>query len=105
MNPLSNNDLKAYFYHLPDELIAQQPAEPRDSAKLLVLHRKERTWEHRFFRDLPQYLDSNDLIVANNTQVIPARLFGKRMFSESQAPLKEGGKVEILLLEEIKPKI
>lgn len=80
-----------FDYDLPPEFIAQTPAEPRDSARLLVLDRASGALEHRLFRDLPEYLNSNDVLVVNETRVMPARLQGHKVPS--------GGRVEILLLE------
>jgi S-adenosylmethionine:tRNA ribosyltransferase-isomerase len=77
-------------YALPPELIAQAPAEPRDAARLLVLHRGDGAIEHRRFRDLPQLLDPDDVVVLNTTRVLPARLRGRR---------SGGGSAEVLLLE------
>lgn len=65
-----------FFYNLPPELIAQSPATPRDSSRLLVIHRKTGELEHRHFYDICDYLHSGDVLVINNTRVIPARLFG-----------------------------
>ena len=81
--------LSAFDYTLPPELIAQRPAQPRDTARLLVLHRGAGRLEHRIFRDLPEYLDPNDVLVVNDTRVIPARLHGVKV---------TGGAVEVLLL-------
>lgn len=67
-----------FDYDLPDELIAQTPAEPRDSCRFLVLHRDDGSIEHRHFRDIVEYLDPGDLIVANKTRVMPARLVGRK---------------------------
>ena len=89
--------LSDYDYTLPEELIAQQPAEPRDSSRLLVIHRRENRWEHRRFSDLPLFLDSQDLLVANNTRVLKARLLGNRLLPDG----KLGGRVEFVLLEEL----
>lgn len=83
-----------FDYELPPELIAQAPAERRDASRMMVLHRDTRTWEHRHFSDLPEYLSAPDLLIANDTRVIPARLFGTKMREGT------GGKVEFLLLEE-----
>jgi S-adenosylmethionine:tRNA ribosyltransferase-isomerase len=77
-------------YDLPEALIAQQPAEPRDSARLLVLNRATGTLEHRIFRDLPTLLDPGDTLVVNDTKVIPARFFCQRA---------SGGKIEALFIE------
>lgn len=78
-----------YFYELPPERIAQTPAEPRDSSRLLVYHRASKTKEDKIFRDIVDELHEGDVLVVNNTKVIPARLF---------ATTKNGGVVEVLLL-------
>ena len=78
-----------YYYELPEELIAQTPAEPRDSSRLLVYDRATGKREHRIFRDIKEYLRPGDVLVVNNTKVLPARLY---------AYTKNGGKVEVLLL-------
>ena len=78
-----------FDYHLPESSIAQTPAEPRDSSRLLVLHRDSGDVEHRLFRDLGLFLRPNDLLILNRTRVIPARIFAKK---------ETGGKVELLLL-------
>ncbi len=67
-----------FDYDLPEELIAQAPAEPRDSCRLLVLHREDGTIEHRRFTDVEQYLEPGDLLVVNRTRVLPARLVGRK---------------------------
>jgi S-adenosylmethionine:tRNA ribosyltransferase-isomerase len=82
--------IAAYDYQLPPELIAQTPIEPRDASRLLVLHRQTGAIEHRLFRDIAEYLAPADLLVANQSKVLPARLHGVK---EST-----GGQVEILLL-------
>lgn len=87
--------LSQYDYFLPPERIAQRPADPRDSSRLLVVDRKRGTIEHRVFRDLPMYVDAKDLFVANNTRVMKARLLGYRVLPTGEL----GGKVEMLLLE------
>ncbi len=79
-----------FDYHLPHEQIAQTPAEPRDASRLLVLHRDSGVIEHRVFRDIGLYLRPGDLLVANESRVIPARLFGEKVLT--------GGRVEALLL-------
>ena len=66
-----------FFYNLPEELIAQTPIEPRDHSRLLVYNRSENKIEHKHFYDLPSYLKKGDVLVINNTRVIPARIFGK----------------------------
>lgn len=79
-----------FDYTLPDELIAQAPAEPRDSCRLLVLNREDGSLEHRHFTDVIDYLDPGDLLVANKTRVMPARLVGHKRGT--------GGVAETLLL-------
>jgi S-adenosylmethionine:tRNA ribosyltransferase-isomerase len=77
-------------YHLPAELIAQTPVEPRDSSRLLVVHRESGKLEHRRFYELGEYLRAGDLLVANESKVLPARLMGQKVGT--------GGRVEVLLL-------
>lgn len=86
------NDTSSYFYELPEELIAQHPATPRDSSRMLYYNRAEDKVEHRIFRDIADILRPGDLLVINNTKVIPARLFG---YDE------KGREYEILLLKRI----
>lgn len=65
-----------FFYDLPEELIAQTPAEKRDCSRLMVLHRESGEIEHKHFYDIIDYLNPNDVLVVNNSKVIPARIFG-----------------------------
>ncbi len=84
-----------FDYHLPQELIAQTPIEPRDASRLLVVHRASGTLEHRHFYEIGEisaYLHSGDLLIANQSRVLPARLLGHRA--------ETGGAVEVLLLAE-----
>lgn len=81
-----------FDYELPSGRIAQQPAEPRDSCRLLVLDRASGQMDHRTFADLPDYLGAGDLLVVNETKVLPARLKGVKD--------ETGGAVEVLLLRE-----
>jgi S-adenosylmethionine:tRNA ribosyltransferase-isomerase len=81
-----------FDFELPPELIAQVPAPQRDQSRLLVLHRQSGQVEHRRFRDLPEYLRPGDLLVLNDSRVIPARLRSMNAHT--------GGKFEMLLLEE-----
>ncbi len=81
-----------FYYDLPEELIAQTPAEPRDSSRLLVYHRAEKRIEHRIFRDVKDYLKAGDVLVINRTRVLPARLFSRTA---------HGGAVEVLLLKRL----
>ncbi|MDP1544640.1 MAG: tRNA preQ1(34) S-adenosylmethionine ribosyltransferase-isomerase QueA [Anaerolineales bacterium] len=78
-----------FDYHLPESSIAQTPIEPRDSSRLLVLHRETGELEHKTFRDIKSYFKAGDLLVLNQTRVIPARIFARK---------ETGGKVELLLL-------
>src|SRR4051812_23393594 len=78
-----------FDYHLPPESIAQTPAEPRDSSRLLVLNRQTGALEHRIFREITDVLRPGDLLVLNQTRVIPARIFARKA---------TGGRVELLLL-------
>lgn len=79
-----------FDYELPPEAIAQEPVEPRDASRLLVLHRDQGRLEHRIFRDLPEYLRPPDVLVVNESRVRPARLVGEKEGT--------GGVVELLLL-------
>ncbi|MEN9229833.1 MAG: tRNA preQ1(34) S-adenosylmethionine ribosyltransferase-isomerase QueA [Thermostichus sp. DG02_5_bins_236] len=117
-SPLADSELHpdlftaAYDYTLPPERIAQTPVEPRDQARLLVV--RENSHEHRRFCDLPHFLRPGDLLVLNDTKVIPARLFGTRLPRDrdlqAPSPPLQGipaatakGKVEVLLLEPVQP--
>lgn len=82
-----------FYYDLPQELIAQTPVEPRDCSRLLVYNRKDKTIEHKRFCDIIDYLKKGDVLVVNNTKVLPARIYGRK---EST-----GGKIEFLLLKRI----
>ena len=82
-------NLSEFDYELPEDRIAQRPAEPRDSARLLVHHVQADATEHRVIRDLPELLRGGDLLVVNDTRVRPARLLGRR---------RSGGAVELLVL-------
>ena len=82
-------DLSDFNYFLPSELIAQTPVEPRDRAKLMVVDRQTGKWQSTIFSSLPQFLQSPDILIVNNSKVLPARLMGHK--------LKTGGKIEVLL--------
>jgi len=84
--------LSDYDYNLPKELIAKYPVEPRDSCRLMVLNRKDKSIKHTIFRNIGDYLESGDLLVLNDTKVIPARLIGRK---------ETGSKIEIFLLREL----
>ncbi len=91
-NEYGDTDLKKsdFYYDLPEELIAQTPLEPRDSSRLLALGRNSGSIEHRIFSDLPEFLREGDVLVINDSKVIPARLIGTKVDS--------GIEVEVLLL-------
>src|SRR6516165_7435821 len=84
-----------FDYELPPELIAQAPCEPRDQARLLVARRRDRSLSHHHFHELPTLLQPGDLLVLNDTRVVPARLLGKRAAT--------GGKWEGLFLRDVPP--
>ena len=84
--------LEEFDYYLPEELIAQVPIEKRDESRLMVLHRNNKTIEHKTFKDIIDYLNPGDCLVRNNTKVIPARLYGKK---------DTGANVEFVLLNRI----
>ncbi len=85
-----------FYYDLPEELIAQSPAEPRDSSRLLVYDRDSDRVEHKIFKDITGYLKKGDVLVVNNTKVLPARLY---------AHTENGGAVEVLLLKRLEKDI
>ena len=85
-------DVKDFYYDLPEELIAQTPIEKRDESRLMILNRENKTIEHKTFKDIIDYLKPGDVLVRNNTKVIPARLYGKK---------ETGANVEFLLLNNI----
>lgn len=81
--------IKEFDYDLPPELIAQYPLEERDHSRLMVLHRENKTIEHRYFFEIADYFKPGDVLVLNDTKVIPARLVGKK---------QSGGRIEVFLL-------
>ena len=81
-----------FWYHLPEELIAQTPLQQRDSSRLLAVNRETGAWEHRHFYASLDYLNPGDTLVMNDSRVLPARLLGKR---------PTGGAVEVLLLRDL----
>jgi len=87
--------LSEFNYQLPKHLIAKYPVEPRDSARLLVVDRKTKTFEDKVFTDIIDYLEEGDSLVVNKTKVFPAKLIGRKE--------KTGAKIEILLLRELNP--
>ena len=86
-------NISDFDYELPEERIAQLPLEPRDSSRLMVLHPKDHTIEHHHFHQLGEFLEKGDVLIFNDTRVIPARLIGARDHT--------GGKVEIFLLRQM----
>ena len=91
-DPVARFDSAAYDYDLPPDMIAQDPAEPRDASRLLVLDRGAGRLVHATFRDIPRFLDPGDLLVLNDTRVISARVYGQRF---------TGGKIEALFLRDL----
>ncbi|MGO9230330.1 MAG: tRNA preQ1(34) S-adenosylmethionine ribosyltransferase-isomerase QueA [Bryobacteraceae bacterium] len=99
-------DLAAFNYHLPEELIAQQPLAERAASRMLVVYRNENRWEDRLFCELPAFLHAGDCLVLNDSRVFPARLFGHRAGVHAHAVGKNNpklrehlsGRVEVFLL-------
>lgn len=87
--------LSQFNFELPPELLAEYPAENRDEARLMVLHRDTQKIEHKLFKDLIDYFDDGDMMILNNTKVFPARLIGEKE--------KTGAKIEVFLLRELNP--
>ena len=87
--------LSQFEFDLPEELLAERPAENRDESRLMVVNRKDETIEHKQFKDLIHYFDEKDVMVFNNTKVFPARLFGNKE--------KTGARIEVFLLRELNP--
>ncbi len=83
-------NISEFDYVLPENLIAQLPADKRENSKMLVLDKNKQTLEHKHFFDITDYIDSNSILVLNNTKVLPARLYGTK---------KTGAKIEVFLLE------
>ncbi len=86
--------VEEFDYELPEELIAKYPIVPRHNARLMVLERRSQSIKHDTFWNLPDYLEEGDLLVFNDTKVIPARLYGRK---------PTGGKVEVVLTDYVKP--
>lgn len=84
---------KDFSYELPKELIAQTPIEKRDESRMMVVDRKSQSWEHRHFKDIIEYLHPGDVLVINETKVLPARIYGIKEGTQRQ--------VEFLLLERL----
>jgi S-adenosylmethionine:tRNA ribosyltransferase-isomerase len=87
--------LSQFGYELPEDRIAQHPAENRDESKLMVLHRKTGEIEHKMFKDVIDYFNEDDIFVMNDTKVFPARLYGNKE--------KTGARIEVFLLRELNP--
>ncbi len=98
-NKLRINGLRVsdFDYKLPDSLIASRPSKERDESRLLVLHRKDGSIEHKIFKDIVEYYGKNDCFVFNDTKVIPARLFGTKEKNDAQ--------IEVFLLRELNESI
>ncbi len=100
--------LSEFDYDLPPELIAQHPPAERDAARLLLVDRARRCWEDRAFRELPELLRGDELIVVNDVRVLPARLFGRRRGARAQPPPRRrrgylSSEIEVLLTRQIEP--
>ena len=87
--------LSHFSFDLPDELLAEYPSEHRDESRLMVLNREKQTIEHKYFKDLIDYFDEDDVMILNDTKVFPARLFGNKE--------KTGARIEVFLLRELNP--
>jgi S-adenosylmethionine:tRNA ribosyltransferase-isomerase len=85
--------LSAFNFDLPKELIAQYPAPNREDSRMMVINRKEKTIEHKIFRDLVDYFDEGDVLILNNTRVFPARLMGQKEKTEAN--------IEVFMLREL----
>jgi S-adenosylmethionine:tRNA ribosyltransferase-isomerase len=104
-------ELSDFDFELPPELIAQHPLEERDASRMLVMERKSAALHDRHFRDLPELLRGDELIVLNNTRVLPARLFGHREGLRAQKPGENSptrdqhlkSSIEVLLVRQIEP--
>lgn len=90
-----------YYYELPEELIAQDPAQKRDESRLFVLDRENKQYLHKHFFDIKEYIKPGDILVVNNSKVIPARLLGNRFKKDASGNYtsEKGSAVELLLLE------
>ncbi len=86
-------DVKDFDYYLPEELIAQTPLEKRSSSRLLVVNKTNNTIEHKHFYNIVDYLDSNDVLVLNDTKVMPSRIYGNKVDTNAS--------IELLLLKEV----
>lgn len=86
-------DIELFNFNLPEELIAQSPSKVRDESRLLVINKDKKTYEDKVFHDIVDYLHKGDVLVRNNTKVLPARLFGEKEGT--------GAHVEVLLLKQI----
>jgi S-adenosylmethionine:tRNA ribosyltransferase-isomerase len=92
-----------FDYELPERLIAQEPADSRDSSRLLVVERGRREFTDAVFGNLPDFLSGGDLIALNNTKVFPARLIGRRLRTTPRGETVLGGRVEVFLVRRIEP--
>ena len=90
---MEDYSVSQFDFYLPEELIAQSPSEIRDQSRLMVLNKKEKTIEHHHFYEIINYLKPGDVLVRNNSKVIPARLFGFK--SDTRAH------IELLLLKQL----
>ena len=89
----STMKLSQFKFNLPKDLIAEKPSKQRDEARLMVIDRKTQTIEHKLFKDLINYVDTDDVVVVNNTKVFPALLKGEKE--------KTGAQINVFLLREL----
>lgn len=85
--------LSEFKFKLPEELIAKYPAPVRDESRLMVMHKKDGSIEHRVFKEILEYFNEDDLFVFNDTRVFPAKLYGNKE--------KTGAKIEVFMLREL----
>ncbi|MFO0399450.1 MAG: tRNA preQ1(34) S-adenosylmethionine ribosyltransferase-isomerase QueA, partial [Sphingobacteriia bacterium] len=85
--------LSEFDFSVPEKLVAQYPAEPRDASRMMVVHRESQTIEHRQFKDILEYFGDGDVLIMNDSKVFPARLYGSKE--------KTGAKIEVFLLREL----
>lgn len=93
--------IDAFDYDLPEELIAQKPADRRDGSRLLVVHRETGEIEHRHFYDILDYLQPGDCLVLNDSRVLPARLYGRKLNRDTAGKESAGARVEFLLIKRV----
>ena len=105
--PQTDLTLSDFYYDLPQEQIAQTPVTPRDASRLMVMDRRSGALQHRIFRDILEYIRPQDVLVLNDTRVIPARIIGRRAYkmadgslekTDSAAPVELGRRCSVILV-------